>query len=41
VLLLKFVLDDGSVKKSFERVKKLELSNDSIAVIEALGQDRS
>jgi hypothetical protein len=41
VLLLKFILDDGSVEKSFEGIKKLEFSNDGVAIIETLGEDGS
>jgi hypothetical protein len=41
VFLLKLILDDGSVKKSFEGIEELEFTNDGIAVIETLGEDRS
>jgi len=39
MFLLKLVLDDGSVEESFEGVEQLELSNDGVAVVEALGED--
>jgi hypothetical protein len=41
VLLLKFILNDGSVEKSLEGIKKLEFSNDGVAIIETLGEDGS
>jgi hypothetical protein len=30
VLLLKFILNDGSVEKSLEGIEKLELTNDGV-----------
>lgn len=41
MFLLKFILNDWSVKESFKRVKKLELSNNSVRIIKALGKDGS
>jgi len=40
VLLLELILDDWAVEEALERVEELELSNQSVAVIEALGQGR-
>jgi len=40
VLLLKLVLDDGSVEELSEGVKQLELADDSVAVIETLSENR-
>ena len=40
VLLFELVLDDLAGEESLERFKQLELSNDSVTVIEGLGQDR-
>jgi hypothetical protein len=39
VLLLKLVLNDGSVEKALEGIEELELSNNGVGVIEALGKD--
>jgi len=40
MLFLKLILNVWSIEKSFERVKQLELSNDRIAIIKSLSQDR-
>ena len=39
MLLFELILDDWTVEKGGERVKKLEFPNDGVAIIEALGQD--
>jgi hypothetical protein len=41
VLLLKFILNDGSVEEALEGIEKLELTDDGVWIIEALGQDWS
>jgi len=40
MLFLKLILNVWSIEKSFERVKQLEFSNDRIAIIKSLSQDR-
>jgi hypothetical protein len=40
VLLLKLVLDNGSVEELGEGIKQLELANDGVAVIETLSENR-
>jgi len=39
VLLFQLILNIWSVEETFERVQKLELSDDGVAIIETLGQD--
>lgn len=39
MFLLKLVLNDSSVQEILERVKKLEFTNDGVAVVETLCQD--
>lgn len=41
VLFLKFILNDWSVKETFKGIKKLEFTNDGIAIIKALSKNRS
>jgi len=40
MFFLKLILNVWSIEKSFERVKQLEFSNDRIAIIKSLSQDR-
>ena len=41
MLLFELILDDGSVEDPFEAVKQLELTHDSVVIIEALSDDGS
>jgi hypothetical protein len=41
MFFLKFILNDGSIKNSFEAVQKFKFTHDCIIVIETLRDDRS